>query len=100
MEEAYIKSRVGKIDPAAWAKIVQSHRALEPMPERVVTNPFTGEKHLQNVKGSAAVRGEDPSKVGFALCDGEIFAYGVSLEFCEEIAALLNAEVHDFINRG
>jgi hypothetical protein len=88
-----IKRRDGLIDGEEWSKLVESHRGLEPAPDRYGTNPFTKEVVLFSGKGAAICTVHGKKQGTLVFSGGAVSITNVPEHFCNEIAALLKAEV-------
>jgi hypothetical protein len=88
-----IKRRDGLIDGEEWRKLVESHRGLEQAPDRYGTNPFTKEKVLFSGKGAAICTVDGKKQGTLVFSGGKVSITNVPERFCNEIAALLRAEV-------
>lgn len=88
-----IKRRDGAIDGEEWRKLVESHRGLEQAPDRYGTNPFTKEVVLFSGKGAAICTVDGKKQGSLVFSGGDVFIRDVPEHFCNEIAALLKAEV-------
>jgi hypothetical protein len=88
-----IKRRDGLIGREEWDKLVESHPGLEQVEDRYGTSPFTGEKVLFSGKNTAycIVDGKRQGTLQFGK--GSISITEVPERFCNEMAALLKAEV-------
>jgi hypothetical protein len=93
MEFCAIKRAGGSIALDEWKQIIAAHSALEEVPPRTGTNPFTNEQVIFIANGGAAYYVENGRKVGnLSYEDGEIKGTGIPVHVCEEISALLRAE--------
>jgi hypothetical protein len=90
-----IKRKSGSISLEEWTGVVKSHRALERMPDRKSVNPFTKTEELISGEGKAIFNEANKSRGNFSLEKGCILTTGVPKEFCDEIAAMLNAYVYE-----
>ena len=95
MLSAVIKKTVGEIALHEWEAVIEAHPALAPLRPFHQFNPFTGETNWISGEGAAQYIGPEGDG-GMALICGEINAANVPLAVCEEVAAMLGGEVHDF----
>ena len=93
VECGVIKPRDGLIDRKEWDKLVESHPALEQVPDQFGTSPFTGEKVLFSGKGVARCIFNGKAQGSLKYFDGKLSITNVPEHFCNEMAALFKAEV-------
>ena len=95
MEFARIRRDRSPITLPEWNTIVTSVSFFEPLPDRTMTNPFTGQK-IAVVGAGKAYYVIDGKRVGNAsLESGDILTTAVDVDVCQQIARLLNAAVFE-----
>ena len=95
MEFARIRRDSSPITLPEWNALVASNSSFEPLPDRTVTNPFTGQK-IAVVGAGKAYYVINGKRVGNAsLEDGDILTTAIDVDVCQQIARVLNAAVFE-----
>ena len=86
---------VGSIRLGDLDELIAKRDDLQPFPARRLVNPFTKEPIVATGAGKALYLRRDKAIGNLSLEDGEVLATGIPRAVCEELAALLDATVHD-----
>lgn len=93
VDRGLIKRRDGLIGREEWEKLVESNPGLEQVEDTYGTNPFTGERVLFSGRNGARCIVGGKRRGTLVFGNGSVSITEVPERFCNEVAALLKAEV-------